>query len=152
MSKARSLARKRAVQALYMWEMSNINLSDIDQQFVLEHDMSKVDLKYFHELLHKIPAHVDEIDNDILGLIDRAFEEVDPVERAVMRLGVYELRYRPDIPYKVVINESVEIAKTFGAEDGYKYVNSILDGVAKKLRAVEVQARAAAKASTKSKD
>jgi len=152
MSKARSLARKRAVQALYMWEMSNINLSDIDQQFVLEHDMSKVDLKYFHELLHKIPAHVDEIDNDIFGLLDRAFEEVDPVERAVMRLGVYELRYRPDIPYKVVINESVELAKTFGAEEGYKYVNSILDGVAKKLRAVEVKARTAAKASTKSKD
>jgi len=152
MSKARSLARKRAVQALYMWEMSNINLSDIDQQFVLEHDMSKVDLKYFHELLHKVPAHVDEIDNDILGLLDRAFEEIDPVERAVMRLGVYELRYRPDIPYKVVINESVELAKTFGAEDGYKYVNSILDGVAKKLRAVEVKARTAAKTSAKSKD
>jgi len=152
MSKARSLARKRAVQALYMWEMSNINLSDIDQQFVLEHDMSKVDLKYFHELLHKVPAHVDEIDNDILGLLDRAFEEIDPVERAVMRLGGYELRYRPDIPYKVVINESVELAKTFGAEDGYKYVNSILDGVAKKLRAVEVKARTAAKTSAKSKD
>lgn len=149
MSKARSLARKRAVQALYMWEMTNINLSDIDQQFVLEHDMSKVDLKYFHELLHQIPAHVDEIDNDILGLLDRAFDEIDPVERAVMRLGVYEMRYRPDIPYKVVINEAVEIAKTFGAEDGYKYVNSILDGVAKKLRAVEVKARAAAKTKVK---
>jgi N utilization substance protein B len=141
MSKARSLARKRAVQALYMWEMSNINLSDIDQQFVLEHDMTTVDLKYFHELLHQIPAHVDEIDDHIHVLLDRAFEEIDPVERAIMRLGVYELQYRPDIPYRVVINEAVEIAKIFGAEDGYKYVNSILDGVAKKLRAVEVKAK-----------
>ncbi|WP_455365539.1 transcription antitermination factor NusB [Kaarinaea lacus] len=141
MSKARSLARKRAVQALYMWEMSNINLSDIDQQFVLEHDMTKVDMKYFHELLHQIPAHVDEIDDHIHGLLDRAFDEIDPVERAVMRLGVYELQYRPDIPYKVIINEGVELAKIFGAEEGYKYVNSILDGVAKKLRAVEVKAK-----------
>jgi N utilization substance protein B len=141
MSKARSLARKRAVQALYMWEMSTINLSDIDQQFVLEHDMTTVDLKYFHELLHQIPAHVDEIDDHIHVLLDRAFEEIDPVERAIMRLGVYELQYRPDIPYRVVINEAVEIAKIFGAEDGYKYVNSILDGVAKKLRAVEVKAK-----------
>ncbi|WP_455221928.1 transcription antitermination factor NusB [Kaarinaea lacus] len=149
MSKPRSLARKRAVQALYMWEMTNINLSDIDQQFVLEHDLSRVDLKYYQELLHQIPAHVDEIDNDIHGLLDRPFEEIDPVERAVMRLGVYELRYRPDIPYKVIINEAIEIAKTFGAEEGYKYVNSILDGVAKKLRAVEVRARAAAKTKVK---
>ncbi|MCI0505550.1 MAG: transcription antitermination factor NusB [Gammaproteobacteria bacterium] len=141
MSKARSLARKRAVQALYMWEMTSITLSDIDQQFVLEHDMSKVDLKYFQELLHQIPAHVDEIDDHIHALLDRPLEEVDPVERAVMRLGVYELQYRPDIPYKVVINEAVEIAKTFGAEEGYKYVNSILDGVAKKLRAAEVKAK-----------
>jgi N utilization substance protein B len=141
MSKARSLARKRAVQALYMWEMTNINLSDIDQQFLLEHDMSKVDMKYFQELLHQIPAHVDVIDDHIHALLDRPIDEVDPVERAVMRLGVYELQYRPDIPYKVVINEAVEIAKTFGAEEGYKYVNSILDGVAKKLRAAEVKAK-----------
>ncbi|WP_455206527.1 transcription antitermination factor NusB [Kaarinaea lacus] len=141
MSKARSLARKRAVQALYMWEMTKINLSDIDQQFVLEHDMNTVDMKYFHELLHQIPAHADVIDDHINSLLDRPFDEVDPVERAVMRLGVYELQYRPDIPYRVVINEAVEIAKTFGAEDGYKYVNSILDGVAKKLRATEVKAK-----------
>ena len=145
MSKARSLARKRAVQALYMWEMTNVDLSDIDQQFVLEHDMSKVDLKYFQELLHKIPAHIDEIDDHIHGLLDRPFSELDPVERAVMRLGVYELKYRLDVPYKVIINEAVEIAKTFGAEDGYKYVNSIVDGVAKKLRAAEIKAKAKSK-------
>lgn len=151
MSKARSLARKRAVQALYMWEMTNVDLSDIDQQFVLEHDMSKVDLKYFQELLHKIPAHIDEIDDHIHSLLDRPFSEIDPVERAVMRLGVYELKYRLDIPYRVVINEAVEIAKTFGAEDGYKYVNSIVDGVAKKLRTAEVNAKAKAKIKAKAK-
>ena len=141
MSKARSMARKRAVQALYMWEITKCDLSDIDQQFVLEHDMSKVDLKYFQELLHKVPAKIDVIDEHISSLLDRPMKEVDPVERSVMRLGVYELSFRPDIPYRVVINESVEIAKTFGAEDGFKYVNSILDGVAKKVRATEVKAR-----------
>lgn len=149
MSNARSLARKRAVQALYMWEMSDIDLSDIDHQFVLEHDMSKVDLKYFQELLHRIPAHVDEIDDHIHALLDRPFNEIDPVERAIMRLGVYELQHRLDIPYRVIINEAVELAKTFGAEEGYKYVNSILDGVAKKLRAVEIEAKSKARAKLK---
>ena len=139
MSKSRSLARKRAVQALYMWEMTGTDLSTIDQQFLLEHDMSKVDVKYFQELLHKIPKYIDVIDEDIHEYLDRPFNEIDPVERAVMRLGVYELKYRVDIPYRVVINESVELAKIFGAEDGYKYVNSILDGAAKKLRGKEIK-------------
>jgi len=140
MSKSRSLARKRAVQALYMWEMTGTDLSTIDQQFLLEHDMSKVDVKYFQELLHKVPKNIDVIDEDIHEFLDRPFNEVDPVERAVMRLGVYELKFRVDIPYRVVINESVELAKIFGAEDGYKYVNSILDGAAKKLRSKEIKA------------
>ena len=141
MSKARSMARKRAVQALYMWEISKNDLSDIQDEFLLEHDMGKVDMKYFKELLHKVPAHVDVIDEEINKLLDRPMKEVDPVERAVMRIGVYEMKYRPDVPYRVIINECVELAKTFGAEDGFKYVNSILDGVARKLRALEIKAR-----------
>jgi N utilization substance protein B len=141
MSKPRSLARKRAIQALYMWEMTGVNLSDIDQKFVLEHDLSKVDYKYFQELLHKIPSNIDDIDSHIHAYLDRPFSEVDPVERAIMRVGVYELQQRPDIPYRVVINEAVELAKIFGAEDGYKYVNSILDNAAKKLRATEIAAK-----------
>jgi len=141
MSRPRSMARKRAVQALYMWQMTGVDLSDIDQQFVLEHDMRNVDLKYFKEILHKVPAHIDEIDGHIKVLLDRPFNEVDPVERAVMRMGVYELEHRPDVPYRVIINEGIELAKVFGAEDGYKYVNSILDGVSKKLRAIEINAK-----------
>lgn len=141
MSKPRSLARKRAVQALYMWEMTGVNLSDIDHNFVLEHDLSKVDYKYFQELLHKIPSNIDDIDSHIHAYLDRPFSEVDPVERAIMRVGVYELQHRPDIPYRVVINEAVELAKIFGAEDGYKYVNSIVDNAAKKLRATEIAAK-----------
>ena len=141
MSNARSMARQRAVQALYTWEMSSNDLSDIEQQFLMEQDMKNVDKKYFKELLHKIPAKVDELDEQISLYLDRPMKEVDPVERAIMRLGIYELKYRPDVPYKVIINESVELAKTFGAEEGFKYVNSILDGAAKILRAIEVQAR-----------
>jgi len=148
MSKARSLARKRAVQALYMWEMTGVDLSTIDQQFLLEHDMSKVDVKYFQELLHEIPARIDTIDDNIHEFLDRPFNEIDPVERAVMRLGVYELQFRLDIPYRVVINEAVELAKVFGAEEGYKYVNSILDGAAKKLRQEEVRARTGSSANS----
>jgi len=141
MSKARSMARKRAVQALYTWELSSNDLKDIEQQFLMEQDMKNVDLKYFRELLHKVPAHTDELDEQINSLLDRPMNEVDPVERAIMRLGVYELKFRPDVPYKVIINESVELAKIFGAEDGFKYVNSILDGAAKKIRALEVSSR-----------
>lgn len=141
MSKARSMARKRAVQALYTWELSNNDLSDIETQFLMEQDMKDVDKKYFKELLHKVPAKVDELDEQITQHLDRPMKEVDPVERAIMRLGVYELKYRPDVPYKVIINESVELAKIFGAEEGFKYVNSILDNAAKTLRAVEIRAR-----------
>ncbi|NOZ53540.1 MAG: transcription antitermination factor NusB [Gammaproteobacteria bacterium] len=148
MSRSRSMARKRAVQALYMWQMTGVDLSDIDQQFVLEHDMKNVDLKYFKEILHKVPACIDEIDGHIRVLLDRPFNEVDPVERAVMRMGVYELQHRLDVPYRVIINEGIELAKVFGAEDGYKYVNSILDGVAKKLRATEINAKLKAKRSS----
>jgi N utilization substance protein B len=140
MSRARHLARKRAIQALYMWQMTGQDLADIDQQFVLEHDMDKVDMKYFKELIHQIPAQVDELDGFIEPLLDRPFHELDSVEVAVMRMGVYELKNRIDIPYKVVINEAIELAKTFGAEESHKYVNSILDRVAKQLREVEVNA------------
>lgn len=141
MSKARSMARRCAVQALYTWELSDNDLSDIETQFLMEQDMKNVDKKYFKELLHKVPAKVDELDEQISQHLDRPMKEVDPVERAIMRLGVYELKYRPDVPYKVIINESVELAKTFGAEEGFKYVNSILDGAAKQLRSVEIRAR-----------
>lgn len=141
MSKARSMARRFAVQALYTWELSNNDLSDIETQFLMEQDMKKADKKYFKELLHKIPAKVDDLDEQITKLLDRPMKEVDPVERAIMRLGIYELKYRPDVPYKVIINESVELAKTFGAEEGFKYVNSILDGAARTLRAIEIKAR-----------
>lgn len=140
MSKARRLARRKAVQALYSWQLSDEDLGDIEQQFLLEQNMKDVDLGYFKELLHQVPKYLDEIDTHIKTKLDRPFKELDPIECAVMRLAVYELIYRQDVPYKVVINEAVELTKTFGAEDGFKYVNSIVDGLAKTLRKVEVEA------------
>lgn len=144
MSNARHKARRCATQALYTWQMTGRDLNDIDEEYQLEHNMGKVDVEYFQELLHKVPVYLAELDDYISPLLDRSLQEVDPVERAILRLGTYELAHRLDVPYKVVINEGVELAKTFGAEHGHKYVNSILDGVAQKLRAVEIQAKKAA--------
>lgn len=141
MSRKRSKARHAAVQALYQWQVTRQDLRDIDEQFLLEQNMSQVDIPYFQELLHLVPLHLDMLDQHISPLLDRPLSEVDPVERAILRLGAYELGFRPDIPYRVVINEAVEIAKVFGGEAGHKYVNGILDKLARKLRGEEVSAR-----------
>lgn len=138
MSKARHKARRLAVQALYQWQTGGQDVRDIDDQFVVEQDVKRADLDYFRELLHGVPRYLDELDAHISPLLDRPIEQVDMVERAILRMGVYELEHRRDVPFRVIINESVELAKTFGAEQGHKYVNSILDGVARKLRAGEV--------------
>ena len=140
MSRARHNARQSALQALYQWQMSGNDLIDIESQFLEEQDMSKVDIKYFKELLHQVPAKLDSIDSSCAPHLDRSIDSVDPVERALIRIGTYELLSRPDIPYKVIINEAVELAKIFGAEQGHKYVNSILDKVAQIERAIETAA------------
>lgn len=140
-NRVRSKARHAALQALYQWQLAHQDLRDIDAQFLTEQDMTKVDVPYFRELLHQIPAHLDTLDDHIIPLLDRPLSEVDPVERALLRMGAYELAFRPDIPYRVVINEAVELAKIFGGEAGYKYVNSILDKLAHKLRELETSNR-----------
>ncbi len=140
MSRARSLARERAMQALYQWQMTGQNLTDIEQQFITEQDMKGVDKEYFKELLHEVPKRIDEFDLLSKDLLSRPIEQVDPVERAILRIGLYELKQRIDIPYRVVINEAVELAKSYGAEAGHKFVNGTLDKAAKSLREVEVKA------------
>jgi N utilization substance protein B len=149
MSKARHKARRLATQALYAWQMSGQDLKEIDEQIRLDHDMSTIDEKYFAELLHKVPAHLQELDDHIRPLLDRDLDIVDPTERAILRLGAYEIVFRPDVPYKVVINEGVKLAKVFGAEDGHKFINSILDGIARKLRAGEIKAATTQSSPTK---
>ncbi|GMQ88553.1 MAG: transcription antitermination factor NusB [Gammaproteobacteria bacterium] len=133
----RTRARRFAMQALYQWDLSGNNLSDIEVQFLEDEDFSKADKDYFHELLHQVPARLDEVEAAFSGFLDRSVQEMDPVERAVLRMATYELMTRIDVPYKVIINESVNLTKKFGAEQAYKYINGVLDKAARKLRAVE---------------
>jgi len=137
----RSLARSRALQALYQWQMTGQSVSDIEAQFLTEQEMDGVDREYFSTLLHEVPANVHALDAHLKPHLDRSIDSVDPVERALLRLGVCELAMHPEVPYRVVINEAVELAKTFGAEAGHKYINGVLDKAARTLRPAEQGAR-----------
>jgi len=130
------------MQALYQWQLARIDLKEIEDQFLVDQDMSKVDLEYFHELLHRIPAQLDEIDHILKEYVDRPVNEIDPVERAILRIGVFELERHLEIPYRVVLSEAVQLAKQFGALDGHKYVNGVLDKIAQTSRQIEIQADA----------
>jgi N utilization substance protein B len=139
MSRKRSRARSRALQALYQWQLTGQDVADIEAQFLAERDMGNVDAGYFGDLLRGVTSHLHELDDHAAPYLDRGVEQVDPVERAILRLGIYELAFHPEVPYRVAINEAVELGKSFGAEQGHKYVNSILDRVARKLRAAEMR-------------
>lgn len=143
LSNARTMARRNAVQALYQWQITHVDLSEIERQFVEEHGLGKADPGYFSELLHTIPARLDEIDRALVEFSDRGVEEIDPVERAVLRIGCYELMFRPDVPYRVALNEGVNLAKAFGAAHSHKYINGILDKIAHKHRPDEIAAHRA---------
>ncbi|HBH35431.1 MAG TPA: transcription antitermination factor NusB [Gammaproteobacteria bacterium] len=136
----RHQARRLALQALYQWQVTGDDIGDINSQFVAENDSDKYDIDYFRDLFQGVPTHLDELDRELQPLIDRDIERVDLVERAALRLGVYELLHHPEVPFRVVINESVELAKVFGADKGHRYVNGVLDKVSHKVRAVEVKA------------
>ncbi len=141
MSQARTNARKAAVQALYQWQMTGQNLSAIEMQFLEEERLKDAQKSYFNELFHGIPKSLDVIDETLTQFVDRPVEAIDPVERAILRIGVYELMNRLDMPYRVVLNESINLAKCFGADGSHRYVNGILDKVAQQKRAVEIQAK-----------
>lgn len=133
-SNSRHRARKTAVQALYQWDLTEQDPDQIELHFINEYDLSGTDLNYFHKLIREVPMYQRELDENLRPLLDRDLETVDPVEKAILRLGAYELEYEPSIPYKAILNEAVELAKTFGAEHGYKFVNGVLDKLAVRLR------------------
>lgn len=141
MSRQRSRSRSLAIQAIYQWQMAGQDVGAIIQHFMLEQDTKKFDSDYFGELVRGVPTRLDELDKALADCIDRDLNSVDPVERAILRLGAYELIEHPEIPYRVVINEAVELAKTFGAEKGHRYVNGVLDKAARALRPLEAAAR-----------
>ena len=141
MSSAKTKARKCAVQALYQWQLSGESLSRIEMDFLQEDRLKGAQKNYFSEIIHGVPKQLKVIDVALAEFVDRPVEKIDPVERAILRIGVYELINRLDTPHKVIINEGVNLAKCFGAEGSYKYVNSILDKVSQKKRALEIKAK-----------
>jgi N utilization substance protein B len=136
----RRKARHYGMQALYQWHMAGASLSVIEAEFLDDYDFEHVDLEYFQALLHEIPGCVDELEAHLSPLLDRGLDDLDPIERTLLRMGCWELAERLDVPYKVVINEAVALAKKFGATDSHKYVNGVLDKVARELRKVEIEA------------
>jgi len=141
MKSAKTKARQCAVQALYQWQMTGQNLNIIEQQFTEDQRLKNAQKSYFSDLFHGVPKLLDKIDASMAAFIDRDIEKVDPVERAILRLSVYELMQNPEIPYRVVINEGVDLAKCFGADGSYRYVNGVLDKVAQQQRKAEIEAR-----------
>lgn len=141
---ARARARRFALQALYQWDMSGTATHDIRNQFLEAEDFSNADQDYFVELFNNVTKHVESIDENLSPHLDIPLARLDPVERAILRIALYELLHRPEIPYRVVINEAVQLTKKFGAEQGHTFVNAVLDKAARTLRATEVSRHARA--------
>ncbi|HAU01425.1 MAG: transcription antitermination factor NusB [Porticoccaceae bacterium] len=138
--KMRQKARRLLVQALYSWDVGGTDLITIEAEFHVDNNMATVDKELFHDVLFGVPKNLREIDAAYELYLDREQEQLDPVSRAILRLSTYEMIHRIDVPYKVVINEGVNLAKTFGPTDAFKFVNGILDQVAIAKRAIEVAA------------
>lgn len=134
----RSRARRRALQAVYQWQMTGQDATDILTQFRDAQDFSQVDEEFFEQLLRGVASGADELDAILQPYLDRPMAEVDVMERVVLRLGAWELLHCPEVPYRVVLDEAVDLAHRFGSEQGHSYVNAVLDKAARQLRAVEV--------------
>lgn len=137
---ARHHAREYTVQAIYQWQLSGAPTADIEAQFISEHITEETDLEYFQELVRNIPKQAEELDKHMQPFLNRSLKDLDPVELAILRIGIYELSKKPDVPYRVIINEALELTKKFGSIEGYKFVNGILDQVSRQLRANEMAA------------
>jgi len=132
---ARRKARILALQAIYSWQLSGNAIATVEQHMLLENDIAKMDVEYFKDLARGVSVHHEQLDEILMPHLARPFEDLDMVEKAILRLSGYELKFREDVPYKVAINESIELAKLFGAEDSHKFVNGVLDKAVKDLRA-----------------
>jgi transcription antitermination protein NusB len=133
----RSVARKLALQALYRWQLNAAPWQDLVQEFGDAEDMPKADAEYFRILVEGVWQARADLDLKLTALADRVPEQLDPIEHAILLMGLYELVARPEVPYRVAINEAVSLAKRFGATDGHKFVNAVLDRAARELRPAE---------------
>jgi N utilization substance protein B len=136
--KKRKHARDKALQALYQWQLSAEDLDWIRDHYLQEQGVAAGDEAYFLELLYKIPSHVDELDSSYRKYVENFVDHLDPIETNILRIATYELINHLEIPYKVVINEAINLAKRYGADDSHKFVNGVLDPLCEELRQLEV--------------
>jgi len=136
--KGRRNARKLALQALYQRLLSNAPVTDVEAEFKAIHPADKADFDYFSKLIHGVTDTESKLDDVIAPLLDRKLEDINPIELVILRLGTYELTEVRETPYRVILDESINLAKTFGSKDGHRYVNGILHALAKQLRAGEI--------------
>jgi N utilization substance protein B len=135
---AKRRARKLALQALYQWLMSGHDIHEIEVQFRVANNMEKVDTDYFCKILHGVPEHLPTMEAKMIPFLDRPIQGLNPVELSVLRLGTFELLFCPEIPYRVILDESISLAREFGSQEGHRYVNGVLNKVARDVRAVEI--------------
>lgn len=140
-SQSRRHARERALQALYQWDVSDGQSSDVRKQFIDGQDMSRVDVDYFVRLFNGVSHNPEVVDDAMKSALDRPIKDLDPIERAALRLATYELTQCLDIPARVIINEGIEITKRFGADKGHRYINGVLDKLAAEVRPLEMKRR-----------
>ena len=138
MTGSRHMARRSVVQALYQWELTGQVGAGIEDSFLNDWGLEGVDQEYFKQLVQGILKYTAELDRVLEKCLDRDLASVDPIERTVLRIGTYELQFRPEIPVRVVLNEAIELARVFGAEEGYRFVNGVLDRCQKLCRGSEL--------------
>ena len=138
MTGSRHMARRSVVQALYQWELTGQVGAGIEDSFLNDWGLEGVDQEYFKQLVQGILKYTTELDRVLEKCLDRDLASVDPIERSVLRIGTYELQFRPEIPVRVVLNEAIELARVFGAEEGYRFVNGVLDRCQKLCRGSEL--------------
>lgn len=137
MGGSRHKARRAAVQALYQWDLTEQDPDQIESHFINEHNLTGADFEYFNGLVRQVPLYHQELDSNIIPCLDREMENVDPVEKAILRIAAYELEYQKNIPYRAVLDEAIKLSKAFGSDQGYKFVNGVLDKLVPVLRPEE---------------
>ena len=138
-AKARGKSRRFAMQAIYQWQMTGDSITDIKQQFFDANNFSVIDADYFSELVSGVVSSISELDPLLEKYMARTVESVDPVERSILRLAAYEFIHRLDVPYRVVLDEAINVTREYCAENSHTFVNAVLDKVAKEVRKIEVQ-------------
>ncbi|HIN59565.1 MAG TPA: transcription antitermination factor NusB [Gammaproteobacteria bacterium] len=136
---SRHLARRNAVQALYQWDITGQSVDEIENAFINDDAFVGVQRSYFQHLIENVPRQCEVLDGRLKQCISRELDSIDPVERAILRLSTYELLFRPDIPAKVVLNEAIELSRVFGSEEGFRFVNGVLDALVNKKPVEEIR-------------